>query len=177
MESQELTDGVVTLVPWVNSTSAVKTILKYWDRLLIATSAATLPGAPDLTEFSKACILFAAVEVTILPPPEKKPSETDEPPENSSQKNEPATPASFERVGCVFLSTTAYEHELSLGIVLKPRWTGKGYGTRACELALSTAFDTLKFHRVSAVILDSPDRLRAQQFFVNLYVSLFSIRC
>lgn len=78
-------------------------------------------------------------------------------------------------IGVIYLTPSAQDAiapgEVNLGLILQPQYRGQGYGPQAILKVLEWVFDDLKFHRVQAVIMESPWRAIALRMFTRLYVS------
>jgi Acetyltransferase (GNAT) domain len=78
-------------------------------------------------------------------------------------------------IGIVFLTTSAQHDvpsgEISIGIVLDQSYRGLGFGRQAVKLLMKWVFDDMKFHRMQAVILESPSKVNAMTLFTRLYVT------
>ena len=76
-------------------------------------------------------------------------------------------------IGVVYLTTSPHEHSLTtsgsnIGVVIVPNAQGKGYARQAIELVLNWGFQEIGFHRIQAVILDTPSKSRAFILFTQM---------
>lgn len=76
-------------------------------------------------------------------------------------------------IGVVYLTTSPHETTLTnsgsnIGVVLIPDAQGKGYARQAIELVLDWGFQEIGFHRVQAVILDTPSKAQASALFTQM---------
>ena len=76
-------------------------------------------------------------------------------------------------IGVVYLTTSPHDHALTtsgsnIGVVLVPTARGKGYARQAIELVLNWGFQEIGFHRIQAIILDTPNKSRAFLLFTQM---------
>ena len=80
-------------------------------------------------------------------------------------------------IGLLYLISTprvnAPAGDTNIGIILDAASRGRGYARQALELVLTWAFDDVRFHRVQAAILESPEKPKALSLFTQMYVHSF----
>ena len=93
------------------------------------------------------------------------------PPLLSDAQEEPykLIPVGYVVLNCS-LDPSAPAGELSVSIVIGERYRRRGFAKQTIDLLMRWVFDEIKFHRLQAVIVDSPDRESALSLFTQLCV-------
>jgi RimJ/RimL family protein N-acetyltransferase len=144
----------------------------FWEQLRESTVEAIEAPVPCFSIFAEECLLCAVVKKTssnIEPSEEQIMSRNIvnelgdfiDPPEDGSHTNDP--------IGLVYVTAAPAQSvagEANVGIVIADSQRGNGFAREAVDLVLRWAFEELKFHRIQAAIMDSPQKDRSMRLFI-----------
>ena len=101
-------------------------------------------------------------------PPEKQPLNSEEHPPSEYESPNSPTIMQWRTIGLVYVTMSSIPREVYVGVYVFSSYRSRGYGMRACALAVQWAIETIDAHRVQARIMSSSTRDRTQRLFTAL---------
>ncbi|KAF8553368.1 acyl-CoA N-acyltransferase, partial [Imleria badia] len=133
-------------------------------------------SSPDFASFADECLLCSQIVIK-GPTASENENESlwDPSPLEQASPSSPSTALAVEPppgqiAGLIYLyagPANLPAGEANIGVITESSMQRRGYAREAVQLVLRWAFEELKFHRVQAPILDTPDRDRAMRLFIG----------
>ncbi|OAX40543.1 hypothetical protein K503DRAFT_768487 [Rhizopogon vinicolor AM-OR11-026] len=149
-------------------------VLALWNKLRESAVEAMEAPIPYLSIFGEECLFCAIVmkkNPNITQSSDKQVMARNIVDEVGDSSIDPTQgPHDDEPIGIVYVTAAPAQSvagEANVGIVMASSYQRKGYAREAVELVLRWVFDELKFHRVQAAIMETPQKDRVMRVFIG----------